>query len=152
MTQPTHSREAIQAAKETHRLAVQHLQNLSARAQHLDSMNAELGYEPAKKLEACVMKALDDLAKTIPPIPEPERPRIKSAGELFDDTDELPSDGERWGVRCIRAARAEIIALLEWENMVCRNTSTPRGRGCDIGCEKCGVRDRLLQELREADA
>jgi len=121
MTQPTHSREAIQSA---HNL--------------LDRF-------PGCTQFTFTKWELDIIRAVLPPIPEPERPKITPARSLACSAPWHATDHTIDRMLAIREARAEIIALLEWELDDC-----DKERICH--CMGCNARHALIKELREADA
>jgi len=86
------------------------------------------------------------LRKALPPLPEPERPRIKPASELvvniLHETQggglTTPAADLEWG---IKVARTEMATLLQWHIDKCQVAL----------CERCDAFSNLLTEIREAD-
>jgi hypothetical protein len=80
----------------------------------------------------------------MPTIPEPERPKITPARELANS---MHFTAGRYTLveTAIRSARAEIIALLEWE------LEQPWHSRVDCECAFCCRAHSIIKELREAD-
>jgi len=92
------------------------------------------------------MACLQVLGELIPPLPEPERPRLTPAEDLAHRLiGNYNTNGmHRARIEAIHATRAEIIALLEWE-LNLKHTDSMYRLGAGDVC------NRLIKELREAD-